>query len=159
MDMGRTRDGVLAVADLADDRALRDHAAGRDDGRAELEQRDRVAVGGQDRDRAAAARHRTGEGDGSCGRGAHRRADSRTDVDAAVLAGGVAVLGEGERLAGPARRPARSKPAATGMTIRDAIAAATATESMRRIEYRLRDVEGNCVHASGAFQRLFNDSA
>ena len=40
----------------------------------------------------------------------------------------------------------------------DAIAATTATESMRRIGYRLRDVEGNCVHASGAFQRVFNDS-
>ena len=97
VDVGHTRHGVLAVADLADDRALRDHAAGRDDGRAELEQRDRVAVGSQDRDRATAARHRTGEGDGSCGRGAHRRAESRTDVDAAVLAGGVAVLGDGER--------------------------------------------------------------
>jgi hypothetical protein len=95
--MGHTGGGVLAVADLADDRSLRDHTAGRDDGRAELEQRDRVAVGSQDRDRAATARHRAREGDGSCGRGAHRRADRLTDVDAAVLAGGVAVLGQGER--------------------------------------------------------------
>jgi len=95
--MGHTGGGVLAVADMADDRALRDHAAGRDDGRVELEQRDRIAVGSHDRDRAAAARHRAGEGDGSCGRGAHRRADNLTDVDAAVLAGGVAVLGQGER--------------------------------------------------------------
>ena len=97
MDMGHTGGGVLALADVADDRAFRDRAAGGDDGRAELEQRDRVAVGSQDRQCAAAARHRAGEGDRSRGRSAHRGADSLTDVDAAVLAGGIAVLGKGER--------------------------------------------------------------
>ena len=39
----------------------------------------------------------------------------------------------------------QTQPAAAGTTIRDAIAATTATESTRRMRYRLRDVEGNCV--------------
>ena len=37
------------------------------------------------------------------------------------------------------------QPAPAGTRIRVAAAAATATESMRRMSYRLRDVEGNCV--------------
>jgi hypothetical protein len=64
---------------------------------------------------------------------------------------------ENGRRTGPSA--GQTQPAAAGTTIRDAIAATTATESTRRMKYRLRDVEGNCVHASGAPQRLFNDSA
>jgi hypothetical protein len=97
VDVGDTGGRILALADVADDRALRDCAAGRDDGRAELEQRDCVAVGGQDRDRTTAARNGAGERDASRGRSAHGRADSLTDIDPAMLAGGVAVLGKGER--------------------------------------------------------------
>ena len=106
MDMGHAREPVLARADLADDVPLGDGAAAGDGDRAELEQRHGVAVGAQDRQRAAAVGHRADERDDAGGRSAHGSADRLTDVDTAVLAGGVLVLREGERPQdGAGRRP------------------------------------------------------
>ena len=97
MEVRSGRDPVGALAHGADDRALRHDRAAADAERAELEQRDRVAVRGLDRQRAAAARHGAGERDGA-GRGrAHLGAHGRAEVDAAVLPARVGVGGEGER--------------------------------------------------------------
>ena len=63
---------------------------------AELEQRHRVAVGGLDRQRAAASRDRAGERDGAGGGRADVGAGGSADVDSAVLAGRVLVLSERE---------------------------------------------------------------
>ena len=138
MDVGRARDGVLARPDLADDVALRDRAAARDGGRAELEQRDRVAVGGQDRERAAAVGHRADEGDGAGGRRAHRRADRLADVDAAVLAG---------RRTGP---PPRENGRRTGPSAGQAQPAASGDDGSGRDRSNDRDGE-HAPHRRTAF--------
>jgi hypothetical protein len=105
----RRRGGIGALADPPDEVALGHGRTARGVGRAELEQRHGVAVGGLDRQRPAAAGHGSDErDDAGCG-GAHRVADRRPDVDATVLAGGVDVGAEGER---PQHRPVdRPRPA------------------------------------------------
>lgn len=92
---------VFASADLGDNRSFSDGVAARHRGRAELEQGDREAVGRLDRQRASAARHRTGERDDPTRGRVHRLAARGTDVDAPVLAAGVRVLRDGE---GPENR-------------------------------------------------------
>ena len=94
-------DAVFALADLADDRPLRDGAASGDDDRSELEERDGMAVGGLDRHGPAAARDGAGEGDGTGSGCADGVADGAGDVDAAVLARGVRVRANRE---GPEHR-------------------------------------------------------
>jgi hypothetical protein len=97
VEMRRDGDRVGALAHGPDDGALRHDRAAGDAERAELEQRDRVAVRGLDRQRAAASRHGAGERDGA-GRGCpHLGAHGRAEVDAAVLPARVGVGGEGER--------------------------------------------------------------
>jgi hypothetical protein len=61
VDVRRACDRVRALADAADDRALGDGAPAGDLDRAELEERDGVAVRSLDRDDAAAARNRADE--------------------------------------------------------------------------------------------------
>jgi hypothetical protein len=103
-------DGVVALADEADDRALRDRAAPDYRDRRKLEQRHRVSVGGLDRQRATAGRNGTRERDRARGRGVNGLAGCRADVDPAVLAGRVLVLRERE---GPQDRP-RGRPGPAG---------------------------------------------
>jgi hypothetical protein len=85
------------LADRPDLLALGDAHARRDGDRAEMERRDRVAVGRLDRDRSPVARqgaceaHRT-----RCGR-QRRLARDPGDVDTPVLTGVVLVRPEGER--------------------------------------------------------------
>jgi hypothetical protein len=106
MDVWQPSDAVRALADLGHDVTLGDSAAAGNGGRAELEQRHRVAVGGQDRQRAAAVWDRADERDDAGGRSAHGSTDRLPDIDTAVLAGGVLVLREGERPQdGAGRRP------------------------------------------------------
>lgn len=95
--MRRACDRVLALAHLTHDVPLGDEAASRDRDRAELQQRDRVAVGGLDRHGPPAAGHGAAERDRAGGRRANDGADLGPDVDAAMLAGGVRVLAELER--------------------------------------------------------------
>jgi hypothetical protein len=102
MDVRGAGDGVLARANLTDDGALGDGTAACDRDRAELEQRHGVAVGGLNRQRAPTRRDRPDERDGACCGSHDRIADARTDVDPAVLAGGVLVRSERER---PQDRP------------------------------------------------------
>ena len=158
MDMRRSGNGVLALAHLTDDRPLGDRAAARDADRAELEQRHCVPVRRLDRQGAPASGDGAGEGD----RAGRRRADGtpggRADVDASVLAGRVRVLRQCERpqdrtfgRPGPAGCDGNDDQGCDRSDDRDG--------EHEPHEYRLRDVEGNCVHASGASQRLFNDSA
>ncbi|MEO5574845.1 MAG: hypothetical protein ABIR67_06040 [Gaiellaceae bacterium] len=97
MDVRRGGERILALAHAADDVAFRNTGAARDVDRAELQQRDGVAVGGLNRQRPTAARDRAGERDGA-GRGCtYRVAGGRTDVDAAVLPGRIGVRRHGER--------------------------------------------------------------
>jgi hypothetical protein len=86
MDVRRLRDGVLALADLADDRTLVHDLATLDRDAAQLEQRDRKAVGSVDRHGPPTAGHRTCERDRSRRRRMNGRAGRGPDVDAAVLA-------------------------------------------------------------------------
>ena len=67
--------------------------AARDGDRAEVQQRRRVAGRGLDGDRLAAVRHRARKRDSACGRRPDRRSARGRDFDAAVLAGGVRVVG------------------------------------------------------------------
>jgi hypothetical protein len=97
MDMRYGRDGVLAVADLADDHAFSDRAAARDGDRPELEQRHGVAVGRLDRQRATAGRNGADEGDDAGGGSPNGVADGGADVDSTMLARSVLVRRERER--------------------------------------------------------------
>ena len=100
--VGRRGDGVGALADAADEVAFGHVRASRDLGRAQLEQRHRVAVAGLDRQRPAAAGHGSDERDDARRGRAHPVACRCPDVDATVLAGGIHVGAEGER---PQHRP------------------------------------------------------
>jgi hypothetical protein len=110
MNVRRGRDGVGAFANRPDNRSFRDVVAARDARRAQLEQRDRKAVGGPDRDCAAAARNSTDERDrtgGGCPDGAP---ELGADIDAAMLAAGVGVIAEDEWAKDlPVGRPRPSK--------------------------------------------------
>jgi len=102
MDVGLDGDRIGAVAAATDEGALLHGRSACDQRLGELEQRDRVAVGGLDRERPSALRERAHEGDGS-GRGReHVGSDGRAEVDAAVLPACVRIGTERER---PQHRP------------------------------------------------------
>ena len=102
--------GRAARAHRADGVAFADGRALRDLDRAEVDERDGVAVRREDRHAAAVGRQRPGEGDDArCGR-LHRRAVRAGDVDAAVLPGGVRVRPEGEGSDARRRPPATTTP-------------------------------------------------
>jgi hypothetical protein len=88
------RDRVGALADRRDHCALFDRLAARDRDGAELEERDRVAVGRPDRERAAAARNGADEGNGSAGRRKHGDAHGGAYIEAAMLPARVRILAE-----------------------------------------------------------------
>jgi hypothetical protein len=96
MDVGLGVLGGAARPDRPEGRALRDGLLGSHAERAEVDERDRVAVGRLHRDGSASAGNRAGEADDSC----RRREDGRTrrscDVDAAVLPAGVGIVSEDE---------------------------------------------------------------
>jgi hypothetical protein len=94
VDVRDERNGVGALGDSADDRPFGDLGPAEHIGRGELQERDRVAVGGLDRDRMAAAGHLPGEGHPSARRRDHGGAERGTHVDAAMLPTGVGVEGE-----------------------------------------------------------------
>jgi hypothetical protein len=102
MDVGLCPLGVTARADRADDFALFDRRPRPHADRPHVDERDRVAVGGANRQTQALVRELPDEGgDAGCGRtdvGAGRR----RDVDSAVLAAGVGIPFGGER---PQHRP------------------------------------------------------
>ena len=85
VDVRRPGDGVGAFTRDPDDSTLLDGAAASDAHRAELEERDRVAVRGLDRQRSASARDGARERDGARAGRPHLGADGRAEVDAAVL--------------------------------------------------------------------------
>lgn len=88
--------GLTARPNDADDVSFADLLISSDAHCAELQQRDRVAVSRPDGDRAAARRHRAGEGHPSAGRRDYRSAERRPDVDSAMLAPGIRVSAEVE---------------------------------------------------------------
>jgi hypothetical protein len=96
VDVRLAHDRVGAGADRAHDRSLGHDVAALDGHCAELEQRDRVALGRPDRHAQAAAREAAGEGDRARGRRANWSAHIGADVDAAVLAAGIWVVAERE---------------------------------------------------------------
>jgi hypothetical protein len=99
--------GLVRDADRADRLALGDGSAAPDGDRAEMDERDRIAVGSQDRHDEAAARNAAGEADRAARRGDHALTERAADVDAAVLPAGVRRGGiEDERAQnGPSGRP------------------------------------------------------
>jgi hypothetical protein len=97
----------------ADDRhrlPLRDEHAFRDQERAEVQEGDRIAVRGLDRDREPVRRDAAGEGDGASGRREHLAAERPGDVDPAMLARRERVVRrEGESLQHRSRRGPRPR--------------------------------------------------
>jgi hypothetical protein len=89
--------GVAAHADRSDDGSLADRRALRDGNRAEVGQRHRKAVGGEDAHRAPVTGNGAGEGHDPARRRSGGRALVSGDVDTAVLAARVRVTAEGER--------------------------------------------------------------
>jgi hypothetical protein len=101
------RAGPLGVArrpDGADRGALVDPGTPLDRDRAEVDERDRVAVGGRDRHGEAVAGQRPGEGDRALPRSAYGLARHARKVDAPMLAARVRVGPEAERPEHLARR-------------------------------------------------------
>lgn len=96
VDVWLRGDGVAALADRAHLSSLGHRVAPRNARRAELQQRDGVAVVGGDRDHVATAGHDAGERDASRGRRHDGAAELCADVDAPVLACGVRVGADGE---------------------------------------------------------------
>ena len=84
--------GVARGADRPDDVAFGDRGALRDRGRAEVRERDRVAVGGRDRERAPRARDGADVGHLPRRGRAHGTARVACEVEPAVLAAGVRVV-------------------------------------------------------------------
>jgi hypothetical protein len=87
-----------ADPDSRDGRAFGDLGSTPNRDRAQVKQRDGVAVWRPDRHRPSATRNGAGEAHGAAGGGAHGPALCAGDVDAAVLTGGVGVAAETERL-------------------------------------------------------------
>jgi len=104
VNVGLLNLGLLARSDRPHDGALFDDGALRHGDRTEVDVRYRVAVCRLDGDGLAAARHRTGERDGSSGSRAYGMAEGARDVDPAVLPGRIGVVSEDER---PHDRPVR----------------------------------------------------
>jgi hypothetical protein len=95
--MGLGKVGLSARSDDANDVSLSDLLIPSHAHCTELKERDRVAVGRPNGDRAAACRHDAGKGDSSAGRRDYRSAERRSDVDSAMLAPGVRIFSEVER--------------------------------------------------------------
>ena len=96
MNVRHESDCVCALADGADDRALRDVAPAHDRGCPELQQRHHVRVG-LDRDHAPATWNSAHEGHGSADRSVDVAADGEADVHPSMLASGVRVGTQRER--------------------------------------------------------------
>ena len=96
IDVGHRQLGLAAWADRADRRALRDRGAAPNRHGAEMQDGDRVAVLGLDRDGPAADGDGPCEGDDSGCRREHRCPRGRSDVDSAMLAGRVRIVAEQE---------------------------------------------------------------
>jgi hypothetical protein len=88
---------LAAPAHDSDRIPLRDRVAPSDTDRAEVEQRDGVAVRCEDRHAAPAGRDGARERDRPRGWGTHRRALDPGDIDPAVLTAGIRVGAEHER--------------------------------------------------------------
>jgi hypothetical protein len=86
--------GLAAGPNRADEVALGDRTALSNAQGPELDEGDRVTLGGSNGDGATARRHGARKGDPSARRGDHRRAEGCADVDSAVLASGVRVVAE-----------------------------------------------------------------
>ena len=103
------RDGELRLArraDRADHGALRDRRAALDGDRAEVDERDGVAVVGPNRDRVAVRGQDPGERDGAAAGGEHALTVGAPDLDAAPLAPGVGIVAAAESPEhGAGRRP------------------------------------------------------
>jgi len=99
VDVGLKHLGIAARTDRPDAVALRDRRALRHGDRAEVRQRDGVAVGGRDRDALAGRRHGAGERDDAGDRCEHLRVGRAAEIDAAMLASRERMLRvEAERL-------------------------------------------------------------
>jgi len=98
---------VARAAERAHGIALLDRRVSPDGERTEVDESDGVPVGGADRDRQPATRHRSHEGDGPLTRREHGLSGLAPDIDSAVLANGVRIVAEPE---GPQHRP-RGRPA------------------------------------------------
>ncbi len=103
------RDGLLghpARAHRTNGVTLGDGRPTPDGHRAEMQQRDGVAVRRLDRDRPPAGRHGSGERDNAAGRRDNRGTSSRADVDTTVEAARVRIGAEAERVQNrPLNRP------------------------------------------------------
>ena len=99
VDVGLRQLGVATRPDGADDSPLRERSTLLDRDRAEVRERDGIAVERRDRDALAGRRNGAGEGDDARRGREDRRPCLAADVDAAVLPGRVRVRGvERERL-------------------------------------------------------------
>ncbi len=101
---------VAAPAHAPDRRALGHRVAFRDADGTEMDERHRVAVGGEDRDAPPVRRQGPGEAHGAGRRRPHGRALHSRDVDAAVLSRGVRVAAQRERTEHVAIRRPRPRP-------------------------------------------------
>ena len=111
----QVRDGMLRFArhaDRADGVALGDGRARAHGNVTEVDERDRVAVGGANRQRAPGAGNGAREGDDSLGRSAYGRPGGPADVDPAMRAAGVRIVGRREPL--EHRTVGRPRPRARG---------------------------------------------
>ena len=88
--------GLARRPDASDDGSLGDVSARRNADRAEMNKGHGVAVASSDRQGAAAAGNRPGEVDDAGRRGHHRRASRRTEIDTAMLSGGVRIVAVGK---------------------------------------------------------------
>jgi hypothetical protein len=96
MDMGLGDFGLVAWPDRADEVAFGDRAALSHAQGPELDEGDRVSVGGPNGDSATARRHEARKGHSSACRRDHGGPEGRADVDSAVLASCVRVVAEVE---------------------------------------------------------------
>jgi hypothetical protein len=85
-----------ARADRTDDVVLGDRGPDAHGDRAQVNERDREALGGADRQRQAGSRNGSGKADDTCLRCPHVRARGRADVDSPVLAARIRVVVERE---------------------------------------------------------------
>jgi hypothetical protein len=89
---------LAAWSDRADGHPFDDRLAALNAHRTEMRQRHRVAVGGLDRHGSATHRHGAGKRDRPWRGCKHRRSGWSADVDSPVLAGGIRIVAEDERL-------------------------------------------------------------
>ena len=96
MHVGKRVLDLARRPDATDHRAFGHVGARRYADRAEMEECDRVAVAGNDRQRPAAAGNRSGELDDAGRRGHDRRPPGRPEIDATMLPGGVRIASVGK---------------------------------------------------------------